>query len=345
MPVTYTSFPFDGKRVSELGVAAELTGLETIPGIQSGGSVKMLLRSMLDAPRTLTISPLQGTDSTTTAVLVYGINVVDTSSPTDFCARLPLVPKKGKTVTIINTSTFTARIFPSVPGGKINGIVDGHADIPPDSKSYSFICYENPLPGGWAIDQQQPSRITSPTDIQVSHVNGVQDHALANLVNQTTGSHGAGSDGSGHLTLTPASTYWRTESLPTTGLKMRVYTNILAGDTTTSGGNVTASIFTAFLTAANSATSGPRASITWGNAGVTGGLVNGIVTGGAVPSGTANIGDDGTFYSEVDFGAANPYNQLGSGGLYSPYYYIFGMDIAPNALTKDYRFRFVLDTY
>jgi hypothetical protein len=42
-------------------------------------------------------------------------------------------------------------VFPSVVGGDINGIINGYFTIPSDGKSYSFDCYENPLPGGWSV--------------------------------------------------------------------------------------------------------------------------------------------------------------------------------------------------
>ena len=92
-----------------------------------------------ETPTTVT---LQGTDSTTTARLVYGLNIISASSA-DYCARLPLTIQLGRTISVINTSGTTARIFPSEIGGKINGVVDGYFDIPSDNITYTFICYEN----------------------------------------------------------------------------------------------------------------------------------------------------------------------------------------------------------
>jgi hypothetical protein len=95
-----------------------------------------------ETPTTIT---LQGTDSTTTARLVYGTNVISTSSAssTNYCARLPLTIQLGRTISVVNSSGTTARIFPSATGGKINGVVDGYFDIPSNNVTYTFICYEN----------------------------------------------------------------------------------------------------------------------------------------------------------------------------------------------------------
>jgi hypothetical protein len=87
----------------------------------------------------------------TTAYADYGINVVTVSSNTAYCFRLPQTPVKGKSVTIINNSGINIVAFPSVIGGSINGIVDGFEIIPSDGKSYTYDCYENPLPGGWSL--------------------------------------------------------------------------------------------------------------------------------------------------------------------------------------------------
>jgi hypothetical protein len=95
-----------------------------------------------ETPTTVT---LQGTDSTTTARLVYNINIISTSSATssDYCARLPLNIQLGRTISVINFSGVVVRIFPSSIGGKINGVVDGYLDIPSNNSIYTFTCYEN----------------------------------------------------------------------------------------------------------------------------------------------------------------------------------------------------------
>jgi hypothetical protein len=88
----------------------------------------------------------------TTTYLEYGINVVGTGSlgTGSYCCRLPQTPQKGKTVTIINNDGSSLFVFPSTASGDINGVVDGYFTVPPDGRSYSFDCYDNPLPGGWS---------------------------------------------------------------------------------------------------------------------------------------------------------------------------------------------------
>jgi hypothetical protein len=87
----------------------------------------------------------------TTAYANYGINLITTASAQSYCFRLPQTPVKGKTVTVINNSGINVIVFPSVAGGEVNGIINGYSILPSDGKSYSFDCYENPLPGGWSL--------------------------------------------------------------------------------------------------------------------------------------------------------------------------------------------------
>jgi hypothetical protein len=89
------------------------------------------------------------TAATTTTYMQYAYNVVSSASTTNYAARLPNPPTKGKSTTIINTSPVPIVIYPSVTGGSINGVVNGSALIPNDGKPYVFFCYENPLPGAW----------------------------------------------------------------------------------------------------------------------------------------------------------------------------------------------------
>jgi hypothetical protein len=85
----------------------------------------------------------------TTLVLEYGVNIVVTSTVSNYACRLPL-PTTGKRVTIVNRSLMTISLFPSMAGGQINNYaIDAPAIIPPDGRAYDFICIENPLPGAW----------------------------------------------------------------------------------------------------------------------------------------------------------------------------------------------------
>ena len=97
----------------------------------------------------------------TTAYANYGINLITTASLQSNCFRLPQTPVKGKTVTVINNSGINVIVFPSVAGGEVNGIINGYAILPSDGKSYSFDCYENPLPGGWSLSNSPTPGNTS----------------------------------------------------------------------------------------------------------------------------------------------------------------------------------------
>ena len=97
-------------------------------------------------------STLDTVSTNTTTYLEYGINIVATGSvgTGSYCCFLPQTPQKGKSVTIINSEGIDLIVFPSTAGGDINGQADGYFVVPPDGNSYTFNCYENPLPGGWS---------------------------------------------------------------------------------------------------------------------------------------------------------------------------------------------------
>lgn len=139
-------------------------------------AIKMqpLLTSMLDfssAGQTLVFDGLVANSTTlagTTLVLDYGVNVVITSTGTNYACRLPL-PTTGKRVVVVNRSLFPISLFPSMAGGQINNYtINAPAIIPPDGRAYDFICIENPLPGAWvwsppAIGQYDSGEITATT--------------------------------------------------------------------------------------------------------------------------------------------------------------------------------------
>jgi hypothetical protein len=97
-------------------------------------------------------STLNNVSTNTTTYLKYGINVVATGSlgTGSYCCRLPEIPKKGKSVTIVNNDGIDLLVFPGTASGDINGEIDGYFVVPSDGNSYVFNCYENPLPGGWS---------------------------------------------------------------------------------------------------------------------------------------------------------------------------------------------------
>jgi len=114
----------------------------------------------------------EGTNGDTTAYLDYGVNVVTTADASNYAIRLPYPPIKGKTVTIINTTSIPIVVYPSITGGSINGVVNGTATIPADGKSYIFTCWENPLPGAWSWTPPAVSQLVSSV-LTLSHTNGV----------------------------------------------------------------------------------------------------------------------------------------------------------------------------
>lgn len=89
------------------------------------------------------------TTASTTAILKYGVNIFTVATGTNYAAKLPQ-PTTGRTTIIVNNTTSSISLYPSNVGGKINNYpINTPAIIPPDGKSYSFICVENPLPGEW----------------------------------------------------------------------------------------------------------------------------------------------------------------------------------------------------
>jgi hypothetical protein len=122
---------------------------------------------------------LFGTNTST--YLQYGVNLISSGSATSssYCCRLPLVPKTGKEVTVINNSGCEVLIFPSMADGDINGFVNGNIVIPPNNQAYTFVCYENPLPGGWSVTNL-PNGTT-----QIWDTSGVDAPAFNNAFSNT----------------------------------------------------------------------------------------------------------------------------------------------------------------
>jgi hypothetical protein len=155
---------------------------------------------------------LNGTTDATTARLVYGINVIRTSTTSNFCARLPLTPQKGKSVIVVNLGSVAARIFPSVTGGKINNVVDGHVDIAPSAQAVTIYCYENPDPGDWTTPYIPLSNVITIPDFSIAHTNGGGATNRVGTVTPQSSGVAAGTDVSHNITLTPTSAHWRSEN-------------------------------------------------------------------------------------------------------------------------------------
>lgn len=102
---------------------------------------------------TLNVNPDLSAEGTTLAntdlTLSYGVNIITTATAMNYACKLPL-PVTGKMVYVINKSNMSVLLYPSMAGGQINNNpIDAPASIPPDGRSYQFICTENPLPGEW----------------------------------------------------------------------------------------------------------------------------------------------------------------------------------------------------
>jgi hypothetical protein len=313
---------------------------ETDPTLQNKKMKRSnLLKSAINAPT------LNGVDSTTTARLVYGVNVISVSASDNFCTRLPATPVQGRAAVVINNSSFKARIFPSVTGGSINGVVDGYVDIPADKLPYAIYCYDNPDPGEWSVNAKKTANTITLADFTVSHTNGVAQ-AVVGLPTPINTFHGVALDGDGNMTVTPDPQYWRSENILATAVKMRVYTNIVANDSSSlfdpETNGISVYMTQAFKNASNGATSGTRAYVSFNKTGILDG-VGGIVNGGILNT-PAGIGDAGTFYAEVDLApASGESNMIGIGGQYSRHYYTFGVDVGAPVVTKDFKFRIELD--
>jgi hypothetical protein len=158
---------------------------------------------------------------TTTTYLSYGVNVVTTSDASNYAIRLPYPPVKGRTVTIINTTSIPIVVYPSITGGSINGVVNGTATIPADNNAYTFTCWENPLPGAWSWTPPSTNQLVS-VDLTVSHTNGVASLAYFNLAGATAASVTSGVS-AGVLQLGGP---WFTNTTPIIINKIKCYTSI-----------------------------------------------------------------------------------------------------------------------
>jgi len=144
--------------------------------------LRPLLTSMLDfssAGQTLVFDGLvaNATDASTTLILQYGVNIIETSTLTDYACKLPQ-PVTGKRVIVVNKSLMPISLYPSNVGGQINNnLIDAPAIVPPDGKAYDFICIENPLPGAWVWSPPATNQYDS-GDISVT-TTGTGDYVFA----------------------------------------------------------------------------------------------------------------------------------------------------------------------
>jgi hypothetical protein len=311
----------------------------------TANQMRPLLTSMLDfstANQTVVSNNLvaNNTTSATSLVLSVGVNIITTSTLTDYACKLPQ-PVTGQKVTIINRGQRPIAVFPSNIGGQINLLpINTPAIVPNDGSAYDFYCIENPLPGAWVWSPPATNQ-TDSGEISVSHTNGTPTNATGWDANIGFSGTSAGVDMNGNLTLGGGP--WTGLTFPATVTRIKVYSNIVSADVGSFIPNaISVQLITAFLNSANSSVVGPRFDqYLYG--------IKQFPPAGVLfaPIGTLNnppeIGDTDTMYTIYDMPFTGIGDQIGTGGPFSSYYYTFGMFIPSSAATKTYKFRFFLE--
>ncbi len=174
-------------------------------------------------------------------------------------------------------------------------------------------------------------------EMSVNHTNGVTDNyaGTGTAISTSTGALVS----SGVLVLTPDIASWKTHDIPAIATKLIVKTNIIAADLGSNG--ILVSLNQARRTGTSTATSGQRIQLSFGANSGDGAGTHGVISGG--PSYTGNVGDDGTFYAEIDLAAqTGTENEIGSGNTFDTngkYYYIIGITVDTASDTKLYKFK------
>ncbi len=333
---------YKNKKSSLLNSLSPIYSIEDIAAASGGGALTVA---------TLT---LQGTTAATTSQAIYGINVIDTATVSNLATRLP-APTTGKQTTFVNTSSMSILVFPSVTGGKINGVVDGYASIPNDGQPYVFSCVQNPLPGAWVWSPPATGQIQLPT-ISVAHTNGTGTSAWgvgkagAQLINPAGANWYDNLSVSGLGTLTfnvisgsaPGQDYWSslTNIVGTRQLvNTKVYSNFLASDSPApSSIRPTIGRFVAYHTGTNSYANYTASGVNISTSTADGGV--------ATPNGPLNnpveIGDVGTIYNIQPANLVQvPPAQTDDMGPEN--YFTFNIGIHPLMATKTYKFDIFLE--
>jgi len=178
----------------------------------------------------------QGIDNTTTSVMKYGVNVFTTSTPTDYCTKLPQ-PVTGKSTRVVNMSDMILLVHPSNIGGKINNLpVDTPLAIPNDGKAYEFVCTENPLPGGWNTISAPAIAQYALNEISISHTQNTDTYAYGYGNSQSIYSTPqwqlavTASESTGNIVLSPSSSTWLTLPVSALMTKVKIYSNFVLAD-------------------------------------------------------------------------------------------------------------------
>ena len=290
---------------------------------------------------------LEGTSNTSTSQAIYGVNIITTSTTSDLATKLP-TPTTGKQTIFINNSLLPIRVFPSVVGGEINGVVNGFASIPNDGRAYTFYCTENPLPGAWTWSAPATSQIEL-QEMEINHTFGVD--SLAYNAGQGNGNFGALSVGGPTSNAIVLIGEWNTEIGSKTVTKLKCYTNIKWADiATASSPDIQAGYYNGYAASPFSVGNGQRATATFEGSALS--PFNDIqeVTTGTVGN---NVGDVGTLYMELDMALAYPiYSIIGDqgasgaiAGIDSSGYYSFGMNLDSTVQTKLYKFKWFMECF
>lgn len=283
----------------------------------------------------------QGTTSSSTAVLQYGVNVFTSADTANYAAKLPQ-PTTGKNVSIVNKTSNIIALYPSNVGGQINNLpIDSPAYIPNDGTSHEFVCIENPLPGAWTWSAPAVGQIVLPL-ISVAHTNGADTYAygtgasqLISAVNEWQSAVTASESG-GVITLLPAGTYWRTENFPVMISTVKCYSNFIAADGASAPSISRFVVYKPSLSVLNAYTAGGF----------------NLNSPSIVPAGTLNnpvqVGDAGTYYKIIPaptIQVSPPETDKIGTDTFSSHYYIFGIRIPSNAASNTYDFQIILEYY
>ena len=151
-----------GTSVNNLGIDA--SGNVIIGSAGGSGSTA----NISDALYTVNNLGASGTTSATTSVCIYGVNVFISASTSNYATKLPQ-PVTGKSVKIVNNTTYPISMYPANVGGKINNLpINTPLVIPADGKVYEYICTLNPLPGNFS----------GPTPLTTTYDSGVITYSI-----------------------------------------------------------------------------------------------------------------------------------------------------------------------
>ena len=291
---------------------------------------------------------------TTTTYLSYGVNVVTTADASNYSIRLPYPPVKGRTVTIINTTTIPIVVYPSITGGSINGVVDGSAVVPADGKGYIFTCWENPLPGAWSWSPPASSQIVSSV-LTLSHTNGV----ATKIYGHTTQASGVpnfflGASPAYNIVLSGLASNWFTVlNQPSLSTRIKIGTNVKPANVFGHSVSVGAYVGVKDGAASHIATYQPFYFNTINSPDGTTVVspdppyqIMALNTAGAVNT-PPKLGDIGTIYTNTDityYWATVGQSQIGNQGyLGTQIYGTFIVEVDADVPTGDYEFQFFIE--